>query len=169
MLFRSLTADRDLARYFEQAIGKVDGAVPPKTVANWITGDFLRHVNENEWSLIQPPISSDMLGELLVLLGRQVISGKIAKTVFEEMTKGLGLSPKDIIQSKGLVQISNLEVIGSVVDQVLARSQNQVADYRSGKTKVFSYFVGEVMKASKGQMNPGLVNEIIRKKLEQQS
>lgn len=161
-----LTSDRDLATFYEKTVIRVTKIVAPKIVANWVCSEFLREVNAYEWNLSSPPITSEMLGELLELLGKQTISGKIAKTVFQEMVDSRGTkSAAEIIKAKGLVQIVDLSAIESVVDDILNKSPAQISEYHAGKEKVFSYFVGEVMKASKGKMNPAIVNDVIRKKL----
>lgn len=163
-----LTSDRDLAAFFERTVCRAGGAVAPKIVANWVTSEFLREVNARDWSLLSPPITSEMLGELLELMGKQTISGKIAKAVFEEMVRGEGtVGPTKIIEERGLVQITDQGAIEKVVEEVLARSGEQVKEYHSGRDKIFGYFVGEVMKESKGKMNPALVNAMIVQKLKE--
>ena len=160
-----LTSDRDLAGYFELVVKRAKGAVTTKIVANWIISEVLREANEQDWNFKRPPVSSDMLGDLLVLIGSGTISGKIAKTIFEEMVARGGGDPETIMKEKGLAQVSDLGEIVAVVEKILAASQSQVAEFLSGKEKIFGYFVGEVMKASKGKMNPSVVNQVIRERL----
>lgn len=160
-----LTSDRDLADYFESTLSKVEGKVSSKIVANWITSEFLREVSAREWSLTNPPIQPDHLAELLRLIGEETISGKIAKTVFEEMVEKGG-TPKAIVDRLGLVQISDEGAIVAVIDQVLSANAANVASYAAGQEKLYGFFVGQVMKISGGKMNPGLVNKILKQKLD---
>ena len=160
-----LTSDRDLATYYENTVLKVDGKVPSKIVANWITSELLREVSERDWNLTSPPIATDQMAELLRLIGDETISGKIAKSVFEEMAANGG-SPIEIVKKLGLVQISDEGAIGTVVDQVLNASASQLASYIAGNEKLYGFFVGQIMKVSGGKMNPGLVNKILKQKLD---
>ncbi len=159
-----LTAEKELAEFFEKVVAGVAGAVPHKIVANWVHSEFLREVNNREWDLSKPPVTSDNLSELLKLIGNQTISGKIAKTVFEEMVEHGG-TPGEIVKSQGLVQVSDESAIHAIVDKVIAESPQQVAQYKAGKEKVFGFFVGQIMKASGGKLNPGMVNDILKDKL----
>jgi aspartyl-tRNA(Asn)/glutamyl-tRNA(Gln) amidotransferase subunit B len=149
---RELTTSRDLADYFEKAAA---GVASPRLAANWILSEILRGPNS---------IKPEELSALLRLVEKGTISGKIAKTVFEEMFVSGG-DPEKIVQEKGLVQVLDSGAIDAWVDQVLAASPSQVAEYKAGKEKVFSYFVGEVMKLSRGKANPQLLSETLKKKL----
>jgi len=133
-------------------------------LANLFLGDISRKLNEEKKTIDECPISADNGAELLVLEEEGIISGKIRKTVFEEMWS-TGKNPKTIVEEKGLVQVSDTGAIEAIIDEVLAREAGQVAEYRSGKDKLFGFFVGQVMKASKGKANPGVVNELLLKKL----
>jgi aspartyl-tRNA(Asn)/glutamyl-tRNA(Gln) amidotransferase subunit B len=157
-----LTAERELADYFE-VVTKVSGNA--KASSNWVMTDLLRELNQAEKSIKDSPIKPEYLGEMIKLIDLGTISGKIAKTVFIDMWKE-GKDPNDIIKSKGLVQISDTSSVEKIIMDVLATSQGQVADYRAGKTKLFGFFVGQIMKASKGQANPDLVNKILLEKLQ---
>lgn len=160
-----LTSDKDLSLYFEQTLAQVGGKVAPKMVANWITTELLREVNERDGNFLTPPISSKDMAELLGLIGDETISGKIAKGVFQDMLDGGG-TPRAIVESKGLLQISDEAAIISLVERVLAASPAQVAEYVAGKDKVYGFFVGQIMRESQGKMNPGLVNKILKQLLD---
>ena len=157
-----LTSTREMADYFEQVV-KLAGD-QPKLAANWIVGELSAMLNKDGIEITVSPISPAMLAGLLRRIADHTISGKIAKHVFEAMWAGEG-STDEIIESKGFKQITDSSAIESMVDEVLANSTQQLAQYRAGKEKVFGYFVGQVMKASKGQANPAQVNEILIRKL----
>ncbi|MBT8342799.1 MAG: Asp-tRNA(Asn)/Glu-tRNA(Gln) amidotransferase subunit GatB [Desulfatitalea sp.] len=156
-----LTASRELADYFETCL---KGFNQPKMVANWVMGSLLALLNAEDKSIEQSPISADDLAGLLRLIDEGTISGKIAKTVFDEMAAA-GKTAKQIVREKGWVQVSDGGAIEAVVDQVLAASPDEVARYRKGQVKLMGFFVGQVMKATKGKANPKIVNEILTKKL----
>jgi aspartyl-tRNA(Asn)/glutamyl-tRNA(Gln) amidotransferase subunit B len=156
-----LTAGRELAEYFEACVLFHPQA---KTVANWVMGEVTRALNEENRSITDCPIAPALLADLLKLVESGTISGKIAKTVFDEMWK-TGHSPGRIVEEKGLVQVSDTVEIEKIIDEVLAKESGKVEEYRSGKDKLFGFFVGQVMRASKGKANPGVVNEILLKKL----
>lgn len=157
-----LTDERELADYFE-VVGKLCGN--PKLAANWIMSELLRELNNNKVSITKSPLSAEALAGLLKLVDNSTISGKIAKTVFAEMWT-TSKPADEIIREKGLAQVSDSSVIEKMVDDILAANPSQVAEYRSGKTKVFGFFVGAAMKATKGQANPDVVNQILKQKLE---
>jgi aspartyl-tRNA(Asn)/glutamyl-tRNA(Gln) amidotransferase subunit B len=125
----------------------------------------LREVNERGWSLTTMPITADHMAELLTLIGKDVISGKIAKTVFEEMVEKGG-KPKEIVDRLGLVQVSDEGAITALVAKVIDANPGPLADYLGGRDKLFGFFVGQVMKESGGKMNPGLVNKILQAQLD---
>lgn len=158
-----LTQEKDLADYFEQA-GKASNNY--KLTANWIMTDLVRELNTHHTSILNSPISANHLAELITLIESGQISGKIAKTVFLEMWSSKKTA-SDIIKEKGLVQVNDTAAIEKMIDEVLQQNQAQVLEYRSGKTKVYGFFVGAVMKASKGQANPDVLNQILKQKLEQ--
>jgi len=127
-------------------------------------GEVTRGLNESGLSITDCPVTPRMLGELLKLIDNGTISGKIAKTVFDEMWES-GKKPGDIVEERGLVQVSDNGAIEAIIDEIMAKNAGHVADYRSGKDKLFGFFVGQVMKASKGKANPAVVNELLLEKL----
>ena len=157
-----LTSSRELAEYFEACAGS---GLDAKQISNWIMGPLLGLLNAEGKAITESPVSSQSLADLVRLIDEDIISGKIAKTVFDEMAR-TGASPKKIVEEKGLVQVTDTAAIETVVDQVLAGSEKEVAAYRGGKTKLLGFFVGQVMKKTRGKANPKLVNEILRKKLD---
>ena len=156
-----LTGSRELSDYFEACLSVFD---QPKIVANWIMGDLLGLLNAKSLDIDQSPVSPDDLAGLLKLLSDDVISGKIAKTVFETMAE-TGKSAKVIVEEKGLVQVSDTSAIDPIVDGIIADHPDEVSRYRDGQKKLMGFFVGQVMKATKGKANPKVVNEILRSKL----
>jgi aspartyl-tRNA(Asn)/glutamyl-tRNA(Gln) amidotransferase subunit B len=159
-----LTTTRSLADFFEQTV-KLSGQ--PKTAANWIMGDLLRFYKDSNIDpkdLSTSPVTPKMLADMISLVEQGTISGKIAKTIMEEMYK-TGKAPQTIIEEKGLVQISNVDEIEKIVNQVIEDNPRPVEQYRLGKTGNFGFFVGQVMKATGGRANPQTVNDLLRKKL----
>jgi aspartyl-tRNA(Asn)/glutamyl-tRNA(Gln) amidotransferase subunit B len=158
-----LTGSKELATYFEAC---VDRFSQPKKVSNWIMVELLRELNKDDREIDQCPVTPEHLAHLLELIDDGIISGKIAKTVFEEMY-GTGKAPKVIVEEKGLKQVTDEGEIGKVIDSIIAAHPSQVKDYRKGKEKLLGFFVGQVMKQTRGKANPKLVNEILREKLRQ--
>ncbi|MCK5784408.1 MAG: Asp-tRNA(Asn)/Glu-tRNA(Gln) amidotransferase subunit GatB [Desulfobacterales bacterium] len=156
-----LTSARELAEYFEECV-KV--YAKPKPVSNWIMGSLMAILNAEGKSIKASPISACNLADLVKLIDEDIISGKIAKTVFEEMAK-TDRTPKEIIEEKGLVQITDTSAIEVIIDEVLSKNPDEVEAYKNGKTKLMGFFVGQVMKASKGKANPKIVNQILKDKL----
>ncbi|MFN3740946.1 MAG: Asp-tRNA(Asn)/Glu-tRNA(Gln) amidotransferase subunit GatB, partial [Thermodesulfovibrionales bacterium] len=156
-----LVSEKAMADWFEEAV-RLGGQ--PKTVANWIQGELMRLLNEDSKSIEECPMSPEQLVGMLKLIENGTISGKIAKTVFEEMYK-TGKKATDIIKEKGLVQISDSSVIERAIDEVISKNPSEVERYRAGEEKLFGFFVGQVMKLTKGKANPQLVNEILKKRL----
>jgi len=157
-----LTAERPLAEYFEACLTLLPGQA--KAIANWVMGELTRKLNEDGQPIGQSPVTPAGLTGLLKLIAAGTISGKIAKTVFDEMWT-TGADPARIVEEKGLVQVSDTGAIEAIIAEVLAASAAQVEQYRGGNEKVFGFFVGQVMKASKGKANPALVNELLKKQL----
>ena len=156
-----LTANRGVADYFESAAKNVK---TPKLVSNWVMGDILRVINDNGLSAADCPVKPESLAEMIRLIEDNVISGKIAKTVFEEMEK-TGKSPKAIVEEKGLVQITDTSAIEAEIEKVIAANPAQLADYKAGKTKLLGFFVGQVMRAMKGKANPEMLNKLLEDRL----
>ena len=157
-----LTNARSLADYFEACIRHFP---EPKTVSNWVMGSLLAKLKAENKTIEQSPVPPERLAALLRLIKAGVISGKIAKTVFEEMASG-GEDPEVIVRNKGLVQVSDADAISNAVQQVLDEHPAELSDYKSGKTKLLGFFVGQVMKATRGKANPKLVNELLKKALD---
>ncbi|MGA2402334.1 MAG: Asp-tRNA(Asn)/Glu-tRNA(Gln) amidotransferase subunit GatB [Syntrophobacteraceae bacterium] len=158
---RVLTSSKSLANYFEEAL---KGFAQPKTLSNWIMSELLRELNRDDREIEDCPVSPGNLAELLNLLDSGVISGKIAKGVFEQMYAS-GKSARGIVDEKGLVQVRDESEIESAIDWALSENPKEVEQFRAGKDKLFGFFVGQVMRKTKGKANPQLVNEILRKKL----
>ncbi|MGD9248357.1 MAG: Asp-tRNA(Asn)/Glu-tRNA(Gln) amidotransferase subunit GatB [Desulfobacteraceae bacterium] len=156
-----LTAGRQLADYFEACL---EGFNHPKQVANWIMGPLLGLLNAEGKSIDQSPVSPKALADLLQLIDEDVISGKIAKTVFEEMAAG-GQSAKEIVAAKGLAQVSDSGALESEIDKIISAHPDEVARFKAGNPKLMGFFVGQVMKATRGRANPKLVNQILSGKL----
>jgi aspartyl-tRNA(Asn)/glutamyl-tRNA(Gln) amidotransferase subunit B len=159
-----LIGDRNLADYFEQAIRNARPEVVRQT-ANWIAGGTSAKLNERNIGISQSPVRADQLRQLMERIADGTISGKIAKEVDDAMWAGEG-SADQIIEKRGLKQISDSGAIEKIVDEVLAANAKQVEDYRAGKEKAFNSLVGQVMKRSQGKANPAQVNEILRRKLQ---
>ncbi len=157
-----LTQEKDLADYFEIV---ATFSKNPKAASNWVMSDLMRELNAQQIQIVDSPVKAQQLAELIALIDGGSISGKIAKTVFQEMWKSKE-SAAQIIQEKGLAQVSDTNAIEKMIDEVLASNASQVLEYKNGKTKLMGFFVGAAMKATKGQANPDIVNEILKKKLQ---
>jgi aspartyl-tRNA(Asn)/glutamyl-tRNA(Gln) amidotransferase subunit B len=155
-----LTAEQAIADFYETVAKGRDA----RLAANWITGDFFAAMNRAGGSIEHPPVSAAHLGELLDLISDQTINGRIAKDVFEEMVQ-TQKSPAIIVEEKGLRQVTDTGAIDAAVTAVLAANADKVAEYKSGKDKLFGFFVGQVMKAMAGKGNPALVNEAVKRQL----
>jgi len=160
-----LTASRALADFYEAAVTAHDN---PKAISNWVMADVIRVANERavnaEPDFSDLPLRADALGRLVALIDKGTISGKIAKTVFDRMIES-GEDPAAIVEREGLVQESDEGKIAAVVESVLAANPDKVAEFRSGKDKLLGFFVGLVMRETKGKANPQLVNKLLTEKL----
>ncbi|MEJ2043748.1 MAG: Asp-tRNA(Asn)/Glu-tRNA(Gln) amidotransferase subunit GatB [Reinekea sp.] len=156
-----LSANGDLADYFEVV---VKGCNDAKLAANWCMGELSKYLNQSKRDIRDCPITADSLGLLLARIKDDTVSGKAAKTVFQALADGEG-SVDDIIDAKGLKQVTDSGAIEAIVDDVIAANRDQFEELKSGKDKLIGFFVGQVMKASKGQANPGQVNAILKKKM----
>jgi len=160
-----LTANRDTALYFEIAFAEsATDAAQAAVLANWILGDLAGALNKAGLDINDSPIAATALVQLVARITDQTISGKIAKEVFEAMWQGEG-SADDIIEARGLRQITDSGAIESLIDDVIAANPEQVEQFRAGKEKVLGFFVGQVMKQSRGKANPGQVNALLRARL----
>ncbi|PKL82365.1 MAG: Asp-tRNA(Asn)/Glu-tRNA(Gln) amidotransferase GatCAB subunit B [Ignavibacteriae bacterium HGW-Ignavibacteriae-3] len=157
-----LTSSRDLADYYEQVLNITDDY---KSASNWVMTEVLKNINEQKIAVSNFPVSPQNLGKLIKMIKDNVISGKIAKDIFPEMMK-TNSDPDDIVKARGLVQITDTSEIENVIDKILSSNPNQVQEYLGGKEKVTGFFVGQIMKETQGKANPGLANDILKKKLE---
>lgn len=157
-----LVKNPSIAQYYEEVVShKVDY----KLASNWVQGELIRLMNESKKEIHDLGISVTHFVALLQLIEKQVISGKMAKTVFDEVVQS-GKSPQQVVEEKGLTQVTDEGAILEIIDTVMAQSSVQVEQYRSGKTKVFGFFVGQVMKATRGKASPEVVNRLLKKTLD---
>jgi len=156
-----LTNNRDMADYFE-CVAKSSGDA--KLAANWVAGELQALLKKNNWEIKESPIQADRLATLIARIKDNTISGKIAKTVFEAMIKDSS-NVDDIIEAKGLKQITDIGEIAKLVNEIIANNPEQVEQFREGKEQVLSYLVGQAMKLSRGKANPAQVNQILRENL----
>ena len=155
-----MVSDIETSNYFEDVVKKSD----VKLATNWIIGELFAALNEKNLEITDSPISAGNLSKLINLIKDGTISGKIAKTVFEQMMEG-DKDPKKIVEEKGLKQESDPKALEALIDKVIDSNRDKATEYKSGKVKLFGFFVGQVMKVSGGKANPQLVNEILKKKL----
>jgi aspartyl-tRNA(Asn)/glutamyl-tRNA(Gln) amidotransferase subunit B len=155
-----LVADQATTQYFETVADKHN----PKIASNWITAELFGRLNKAGIEIDASPITTELMGGLLALIEDNTISGKIAKVVFEKMFE-TGKTAAQIVEEEGLKQVTDTGAIEKVIDEVMTANPDKVAEYRSGKDKLFAFFVGQVMKASGGKANPAAVNELLKKKL----
>jgi len=156
----TLIAERSRADYYESAANDRD----PKLVANWVLNELLALLNKDNRDITDSPIKAPQLGGLVALISDNTISGKIAKEVFADMYES-GNDAAKIVESKGLKQVTDTGAIEKVIDAIIAANPDNVAAYRSGKDKLFGFFVGQVMKETGGKANPNIVNDLLKKKL----
>ncbi|MCO1602268.1 Asp-tRNA(Asn)/Glu-tRNA(Gln) amidotransferase subunit GatB [Desulfosporosinus nitroreducens] len=156
-----ITQSKALSDFFDAALSSYEDA---KTLANWVMGDVTRLLNTNQCSVVDSPISAAQLAELLGLIDKGTISGKIAKSVLEDMYS-TGKDAGVIVKEKGLAQISDEGALLGIIDDVISANPQSAEDYRAGKDRAIGFLVGQIMKATKGQANPGLVNKLLKEKL----
>ena len=162
-----LTSEKSVSDFFDQVIDHHNNLKKDaKLIVNWITSELFALLKKNEIDISNSPVSADNLGKLIQLIKSDKISGKIAKEVFEEMFESKK-SPEDIVQEKGLIQVSDKKKIENIVEVVLNSNQDKVKEYKSGKEKLLGFFVGQAMKESKGKANPKILNDLLVKKLKQ--
>ncbi len=158
-----LCADKMFADYFEDVIK----TAPAKMAANWITGELFGALNKAEKNIDESPVSAQQLADLILLIEEGLISGKIAKQVFDVMwTKGG--DPRQIVETQGLAQVSDTAALEGIIDGLIAQAPENVEAYKAGKVKIMGWFVGQVMKQTEGKANPSVVNQILKTKLDQQ-
>ncbi len=156
-----ISAERPLAEYFEAVVKYYNN---PKICANWVMGEVLGGLKDKKLEISTCPVTPELLAGILNRIDDKTISGKIAKTVFEEIWQ-TGKTADQVIEDKGLKQVTDTGAIEAIVDEVITANPDQVAEYRGGKEKLMGFFVGQVMKASKGKANPGMANQLLKKKL----
>jgi aspartyl-tRNA(Asn)/glutamyl-tRNA(Gln) amidotransferase subunit B len=160
-----LVAEKETADYYEQAVANgPNGGRDPKLTANWVISELFGVLNKSGKAITESPISAQHLGELVGLIQDNTISGRIAKDVFVDMFE-TGEAPAAIVDKKGLKQVTDTGAIDASIDEILAKNADKVAEYRSGKDKLFGFFVGQVMKATGGKANPAMLNERLKAKL----
>ncbi len=152
--------NKEVALFFEKAAAGRDA----KKVANWLMGDFFAMLNKKNLEIKDSPVSAENLGKLVDLISKDVISGKIAKDVFEIMAE-TGENPEEIVEKKGLKQVTDTSAIEAIIDTVIAVNPDNVASYKAGKVNLMGWFVGQVMKQSQGKANPAMVNKLLQEKL----
>ncbi len=155
-----LVADHATTHFFETVAAKHN----PKLASNWITAELFGRLNKADLEIDASPISTDKMSGLLALIEDNTISGKIAKVVFDKMFES-GKTAAQIVDEEGLKQVTDTGAIEKIIDDIMAANPDKVAEYRSGKDKLFAFFIGQVMKVSGGKANPNLVNELLKKKL----
>ena len=155
-----LVAEKEVADYFERV---ADGR-EAKTASNWVTGELFGKLNESGREIADSPVSPDDLGDLIDLVADGTLSGRLAKEVFDAMFES-GRPPGEIVEERGIEQVSDRGEIEALVDTVVGENADKVEEYRAGKEKLFGFFVGQVMKVSQGRANPKVVNDILRQKL----
>jgi aspartyl-tRNA(Asn)/glutamyl-tRNA(Gln) amidotransferase subunit B len=156
-----LTASRAMADYYETCVKLFN---QPKTVSNWVMGELTRELNHSGTDASASPVSPEQLVSLLQLVEQGMISLKVAREIFPEVYSS-GKTPEQIVQEKGLIQVSDEGALDQIIGDVLAKNPTQVAQFKEGKQQVLGFLVGQVMKASGGKANPGKVNELLKKKL----
>lgn len=156
-----LTASKGMADYFEVCVKQFN---QPKTVSNWVMGELTRELNNSRTAISESPITPERLVSLLQMVDKGTISLKVAREIFPEFYSS-GKTPEQIVQEKGLTQVSDEETLAKIIEEVLSKNPGQVAQFKEGKQQVLGFLVGQVMKASGGKANPGKVNELLRKRL----
>ena len=155
-----MVSEKEISDYFEEVVKTSD----IKLAKNWIMGDLFASLNEKNISISQSPVTAKKMSQLIDSISSGVISGRTAKEVFEIM-KESGEEPNKIIESKGLQQKSDPKELEKIIEKILTENNDKVEQYKSGKDKLFGFFVGQVMKISGGKANPQLVNQILKNKL----
>jgi len=155
-----LTVSKGIADYFEASVKLFN---QPKTVSNWVMGELTRELNLSGIDITASPVTPERLVDLLQLVEKGTVSLKVAREIFPEVFSS-GKAPEQIVQEKGLTQVSDEGALDKIIDEVLTKNPAQVAQFKEGKQQVLGFLVGQVMKASGGKANPGKVNELLTKK-----
>ena len=156
-----ITTSKGMADYFETCLKQFN---EPKTVSNWVMGELTRELNNSGTDITASPVSPERLVDLLVMVDKGVISLKVARDIFPDLYRS-DKTPQQIVQEKGLTQVSDEGALEKMIDEVLSKNQTQVTQFKEGKQQVLGFLVGQVMKVSGGKANPGKVNELLKKKL----
>jgi aspartyl-tRNA(Asn)/glutamyl-tRNA(Gln) amidotransferase subunit B len=159
---RSLVSSSQLADYFEEVVA-IGGDT--KLCANWVRVELLAQLNRDHIDISQTPVKAQDLGYLIARIKDNSISGKIAKTVFEALWQGDSESPQVFIERHGLIQVSDVNELGTLIDSILEKNPKQVEQFKAGKSKLMGFFVGQIMKETQGKANPKRVNELLQTKL----
>ena len=161
-----LVSDIEVAKYFEEVVAKMGKNKDMKLAVNWITGELFAVLNDKNLEISQSPISAKNLAKLINLIKNGTISGKIAKSIFEDMING-DIDPQVIVEEKGLKQQSDPKALEVLIEKIINENRDKAIEYKQGKEKLFGFFVGQVMKNSGGKANPQMVNEILKIKLQE--
>jgi aspartyl-tRNA(Asn)/glutamyl-tRNA(Gln) amidotransferase subunit B len=161
-----LVSDIEVAKYFEEVVAKMGKNRDMKLAVNWITGELFAVLNDKNLEISQSPISAKNLAKLINLIKNGTISGKIAKSIFEDMING-DVDPQVIVEEKGLKQQSDPKALEVLIEKIINENRDKAVEYKQGKEKLFGFFVGQVMKNSGGKANPQMVNEILKAKLQE--
>ena len=161
-----LVSDIEVAKYFEEVVAKMGKNRDMKLAVNWITGELFAVLNNKNLEISQSPISAKNLAKLINLIKNGTISGKIAKSIFEDMING-DIDPQVIVEEKGLKQESDPKALEVLIEKIINENRDKAIEYKQGKEKLFGFFVGQVMKNSGGKANPQMVNEILKAKLQE--
>ena len=161
-----LVSDIEVAKYFEEVVAKMGKNRDMKLAVNWITGELFAVLNDKNLEMSQSPISAKNLAKLINLIKNGTISGKIAKSIFEDMING-DVDPQVIVEEKGLKQQSDPKALEVLIEKIINENRDKAIEYKQGKEKLFGFFVGQVMKNSGGKANPQMVNEILKAKLQE--
>lgn len=156
-----LTSSKDLSHFYEECVSHHND---PKAVSNWVMVELMAVLNETDKEITEVKFKPKQLADMLTMIDKGTISGKIAKDVFRDMFD-TGKDPKDIVKEKGLIQISDRTQLEAIIDKILEENEQSVEDYKNGKTKALGFLVGQVMKATRGKANPQMANKILREKL----
>ncbi len=159
-----LVADKAIADYYEQVVIDVDGAMDAKKVANWFMGDLFRLLNQSDLTLAQSPISPDQFAELLKLVAGKTINANTGSKVLDTMFR-TGDDASVIVEREGLAQVSDADVLAKAIDRVLADHPDEAARYREGQTQLIGWFIGQVMRETRGKANPGIVRQVLMERL----